>query len=147
MSLIKPELVSESPLPKGFSSPNGQTSAVRETMSPKERVRMYRAKLHEQQRRRLEVCISTPLIQKMSQIARANHEPLWSAVEKALEAYVEEYHELEAERRRLIDESTRLRGQPDSPERRCQVQEYSRKLAVYKERLGRFQRSVRREHR
>src|SRR5262249_41397132 len=133
MSHINPEPVSESPLPKGFSSPNGQTGDVSETMSPKERVRKYRAKLHEQRRRRLEVCISSPLIERLSQIARANHEPQWSAVQKALEAYVEEYHELETERRRLIDESTRLRGQPNSPERRCQVQEYNRKLAGYRE--------------
>ena len=138
MSLLNPEPVSESPLAEGFSFPDGQTTDVRETMSPKDRVRKYRAKLHEQQRRRLEVCISGPLIERVSQIARSNHEPLWFTVAKALEAYVDEFCELEAERRRLIDESTRLRGQPDSPERRCQTEEYNRKLAVYKERLARF---------
>jgi len=138
MSRINPELVSESPLVEGFSFPDGQTSVVRETMSPKDRIRKHRTKLHEQDRRRLEVCINGPLIERVSQIAKANHEPLWSAVQKALEAYVEEYRELEAERRRLIDESTRLRGQPDSPERRCQAEEYNRKLAGYKERLARF---------
>ena len=72
--------------------------------------------------------------------------PLWAAVQKALEVYVEDYRELEAERRRLIDESTCLRGQPDSPERRRQVAEYNRKLGDFRERLARFQRSVRREY-
>src|SRR5215472_8672040 len=138
MSDINPEPVSESPLAEGFIFPDWQTSAVRETMSPKERVRKYRTKLYEQQRRRLEVCINGSLIERVSQIARANHEPQWSAVQKALEAYVEEYRELAAESWRLKDEPTRLREQPDSPERRSQVEEYNRKLAVYKERLARF---------
>src|SRR5262245_40837748 len=92
-----------------------------------------------QQRRRLEVWISTPLIEKVCQIARFNHEPLWSTVQKALQAHVEEHRELAAESQRLIDESARLREQPDSPERRRQVDEYNRKLAVYKERLAKFQ--------
>jgi len=139
MSLIKPESVSESPLVEGFSFPDGQTSVVRETMSPKDRVRKHRANLEAQHRRRLEVWISTPLIEKMSQIARSNHEPLWSAVEKALEAHVEEHRELVAESRRLNDECTRLRGQPDSPEWRRHAAEYKRDCVVFKERLARFQ--------
>src|SRR5215469_227659 len=139
MSHINPELVSASPLAEGFSSPNGQTSAVREAMSPRERVRQHRTKLHEEQRRRLEVWISTPLIEKVSQIARANHEPLWSAVQKALEAHVELHRELAAESRRLIEESTYLREQLDSPERRRQVNEYNRKLGDFRERLAKFQ--------
>lgn len=117
--------------------------SVREAMSPKDSVRKHRAKLHEQQRRRLEVWISTPLIEKVSQIARSNHEPLWSTVEKALEAHVEEHRKLVAESRRLNDECTRLRGQPYSPEWRRHAAEYKRDCVVFKERLAAFQQPLR----
>ena len=122
----------------GYDLPDERTSDKPAAMRPKDRVRKYRSKLHEQQRRRLEACIDTSLIEETGQIARSNHEPLWSTLAKALEAYVDEYRALEAERPRLTDESTRLRGQPDSPEWRRQVEEYNRELAVYRKRLARF---------
>jgi len=112
---------------------------VRALVSGKERVRKHRTKLHEQERRRLEVWINASLIEKVRQIARTNDEPLWSAVEKALEAHVEEYCELAAQSRRLIYECTRLRGQPDSLAWRRQVEEYNRKLGDFRERLSKFQ--------
>ena len=83
-----------------------QTSDVTAPVSPKDRVRKHRTKLHEQERRRLEVCINASLIAKVRQIARSNRESLWTVIEKALEAHVEEHRKLETERRRLIDEST-----------------------------------------
>jgi len=79
-------------------------------MSPKDRVRKYRAELHEQQRRRLEVCISTPLIEQMSRIARGYRVPLWAAIQKALEVYVEDYRELAAESRLTQNPKSRPDG-------------------------------------
>src|SRR5215472_1245160 len=108
MSLIKPESVSESPLAEEFSFPDGQTSDVREAMSPKDRVRKYRDKLLTEQRRRLEVWISTSLIERVSRIAGGHDVPLWAAIQKALEVYVEEFRELAAESRRFREECTRL---------------------------------------
>lgn len=138
MSLIKPESVSESPLAEGFSFPDGQTSDVREAMSPKDRVRKYRDKLLTEQRRRLEVWISTSLIERVSRIARGHDVPLWAAIQKALEVYVEEFRELAAESRCFREECTRLRGQADSPEWRRQAEEYNRKRALFNERLAKL---------
>jgi len=143
----KRDTLIESRLAEGSSLSGEQTKDLRAPMSPKDRVRQHRAQLHEQRRRRLEVCISTPLIEQMSRIARGYRVPLWAAIQKALEVYVEDYRELAAESRRLNDEGTRLRGQADSPEWRRQAEEYNRKLAGYRGRCARFQRSVRREYR
>jgi len=136
--LTKPEPVTESRLAQGGCFPGEQTSDVREAMSPKDRVRKHRTKLHEQQRRRLEAWISTSLIETMSRIARGQHVPLWATVQKALEVYAEEYRELAAEGRRLNEEHALLVGEAASPAWRCQVDEYNRKQGAYTERLARF---------
>jgi hypothetical protein len=137
--LTKPEPVSESRLAERGGFPGEQTSDGRKGITPQDRVRKHRAKLQGQQRRRLEVWISTPLIETMSRIATGHQVPLWAAVQKALEVYVQEYRELAAESRRLIEECTRLQKQADSPERRRQIEEYNRKLADWRERFARFQ--------
>ena len=142
-NLPKPDTLIECRMADGRSVSGEQTSNVRASLSPKDRVRKHRAKLQNQERRRFEVCINASLIEQVAQIARYNHEPLWSAVEKALEAHVKEYRELAAESRRLKGECTRLRGQPDSREWRRQVAEHNRKLVVFTERLVSFQKSHR----
>jgi hypothetical protein len=105
------------------------------------RVQKHREKLIEQHRQRLEVCIDCALIDKMYRIARFKHEPMWSAVQAALEDYVEECDKLIAEQRRLNDERTRILGQADSLGCRRQIEEYNRQLVTFHERLTTFQRS------
>ncbi|MDQ6732875.1 MAG: hypothetical protein M3Z35_01970 [Nitrospirota bacterium] len=106
--------------------------------SAKARVQHHRAKLQRHRRRRIEVSIGIPIINAMRQIASAGNKPLWSAVQDALEGYVEEFHRLIVEHQRLNKERARLLGQEDSPAHRCQIEEYNRRLAAFNERLCRF---------
>ena len=62
---------------------------------------LLRQKLAEQHCQRLEVQMDCGVIDKMSGIARFKKEPMWSAVQAALEAYVEEYDKLTVEGWRL----------------------------------------------
>ena len=105
------------------------------------RVQKHREKLAEQHRQRLEVQMDCGVIDKMSGIARFKKEPMWSAVQAALEAYVEEYDKLTAEGWRLQEEHTRIMGLADSSERRQQIEAYRRHIASYNERLTNFERS------
>lgn len=61
-------------------------------MSANDRVRKHRAKLQDEQRCRLEVCIGIPLIDKVRQIT---NKPMSLVVQDALQRYVEEYRTLE----------------------------------------------------
>lgn len=109
-------------------------------MSVNARVQKHREKLREQRRCRVEVCIGFGLLDKVRQIATFQHEPMSSAVQDALEAYVEEYHTLLAEQRRLTEERTRILEQEGSPAFRSQVEKYNRQFAAFNERFARFQR-------
>lgn len=122
----------------GYDLPNERRSDNRAAMSPKDRVRKHRAKLHTQQRRRLEVSISMPLIEKISRIAGDYGVPLWSVVQKALEVSVVDYRELAAKGRLLDEERARLLRRAYSAEWQRQADDYNRKLAVFKERFARF---------
>jgi hypothetical protein len=109
-------------------------------MSVNARVQKHREKLRAQHRCRVEVCIGSGLLEKVRQIATFQNEPMWSAVQDALEAYVEEYHTLIAEQRRLNEERTRILEQEGSPGFRSQVEAYNRHFAAFTERFVRSQR-------
>jgi hypothetical protein len=57
----------------------------------KDRVQRHRASLEANQRRRLDVCISSPLIDKVRTIAQWREKSISSTVQHALECYVVEY--------------------------------------------------------
>jgi hypothetical protein len=109
-------------------------------MSGKDRVQQHRAKLQAHKRRRLEVCVSIRVIDDVRQVARSINKPVWSAVQDALEGYVDGYHRLIAEHQRLDDERARLLAQSDSPAHRHQIDEYNRQLGLFNQRLATFQR-------
>ena len=115
----------------GYDLSDERTSDKPAAMRPKDRVRKHRAKLHAQQRRRLEVCVDVSLIEMMTRIATSYQVPLSSAVQKALEVYGEECGDLAAEERRLDEERAQVRW-------RDQAEAYNRKLAAFNKRLARF---------
>jgi hypothetical protein len=108
-------------------------------MNVKDRVREHRAKLREQQRQRLEVCISIPLL---DQVRQTTKKPLSQVVQDALEWYIEEHRELVAEGGRLNAERERVQSlltQGNSAALKVQVDDYNRQLAAFKERVARFE--------
>ena len=110
-------------------------------MSVNDRVRKHRAKIHGQDRRRLEVWIHLPLIKHLRELAKFKNEPLWSAVEDALEAHLEEYRALMVEDRRLDTEHDRLVKQLHNPACKQQIEAHNRQCAAFRERLARFRQS------
>jgi hypothetical protein len=101
-------------------------------------VREHRAQLQEQRRVRLEVWVGQTLIDQVRQMARLKSVPVWSAVEDALEAHLEEYRQLLADGRCLSDERARILMLMGIAEYQPQITEYNRQLAVYNERLATF---------
>jgi hypothetical protein len=110
-------------------------------MTVKDRVREHRAKLQEQQRQRLEVCISIPLL---DQVRHTTKKPLSHVVQDALAWYIEERRELVAEGGRLAVERERLEAlvrQGDYPaDFKDQVDDYNRQNTAFNTGAGRFSR-------
>jgi len=101
------------------------------------------AKLLNEHRSRLEICIGNALIDKVRQIAKFADKPIWSIVEDAFETYIEEHDKLRVEQLRLNGEYHRLLTlleQDNSAQVRSQIDEYNRQLIEYNERLARFHR-------
>jgi hypothetical protein len=107
----------------------------------KERVQRHRARLQASQRRRLEVCISIDLIDKVDQIAQWRKQPMSSTVQDALEYYVAEYQWLAVENHRLDEVSVRLPANVNSMVDGHEIEEYNRHVATFNERMARFRRS------
>ena len=102
----------------------------------KNRVQQHRARLKATQRRRLEVCISIPLIDMVGQIAERRKEPMSSTVQDALQYYVKEHQWLAAETQRLDEVRGRLPANVNSVADRHQLEEYSGMLNVCYKRQG-----------
>jgi len=107
----------------------------------KDRVQQHRDRLEARQRRRLEVCVSIPLIDTVRQIAQWRKTPMSATVQDALECYVQEYQWLTAEDQRLDEVRDRLPANVNSLEDRHRIEEYKRHVAVFNERLDRFRKS------
>ena len=119
----------------GHDSPSGSESHERAPASPKDRTRKHRAKIQDQNRCRLEVCIDRTLSERVCKITR---QPMWVVVQRALEAHVEEHSAIVAEGQRLEDERACLLRQADAPAKRHLVDEFNRKLDAFNARVQKF---------
>lgn len=107
-------------------------------MTVKDRVREHRARLHDKQRQRLEVCVSSPLLGQVRQMTK---KPLSRVFEDALEWYLEEHRDVVAEGGRLNAERERLQSlltQGDSVALKAEVDDYNRQQTAFNTRAARF---------
>ena len=104
-----------------------------------DRVRKHRAKLHEQQRHRLEISIDIPLLKDVQKIASHTNQRLCSVIQDALRSHVEDYQNLTENSSWLVHERARLQAQPaNAPLLREQIDQYNRRRVDYNTQRSRF---------
>ena len=108
-------------------------------MTVNERVRKHRAKLHDEQRHRLEVYVELPVLDAVQEIATATNRLRHEVVQEALKAHVEDYRKLTEDDHRLDNERARLETLPtNAPGFSTQQAEYNRQVQDYNWRRDRF---------